>query len=76
MRVGILIGIVFVLQVHLIPDTKDNCREAEERSYLFFSFMRQLIYFVKMVRLRYNNRIRKKYSDRDMPKSKSFETQL
>jgi hypothetical protein len=27
MGVGILIGIVFVLQVHLIPDAKDNCRE-------------------------------------------------
>ncbi len=38
MRVGILIGIVFVLQVHLIPDVKDNYREAEERSYLLFSF--------------------------------------
>ncbi len=31
MGVGILIGIVFVLQVHLIPDTEDNFRESEQK---------------------------------------------
>jgi hypothetical protein len=77
MGVGILIGIVFVLQVHLIPDTNDICREAEEGRFCSSHFLRQqLIYFVKMSRIRYNSRIRKKYCDRDLTKSKNFETQL
>jgi hypothetical protein len=54
MRVGILIGIVFVLQVHLIPDAKDNCRVAEERSYLFFTFYQaaDVVYSGKIGQLR------------------------
>jgi hypothetical protein len=55
MRVGILTGIVFVLQVHLISDTKDNLREAEESSYLFFSFYEAADLFWQ------------KYSDPDLP---------
>ncbi len=54
MRVGILIGIVFVLQVHLIPDTKDNYRDAEEGRTLFFTFYQaaDVVYSGKIGQLR------------------------